>query len=117
MLREGGQDVELVQIQMQKLSQHQIQSVELLQMSTMELEGYLRELAQENPVIELEDSHLEERHHWEDELLSRLNWLEENDRQNRYYQHMDEEELDPLTRVGTAGGLEETLFRFLSRQL
>ena len=105
------------QSQQQKISQHQIQSVELLQMSTMELEGYLRELAQENPVIELEDSHLEERHPWEDELLSRLNWLEENDQQNRYYQHMDEEELDPLTRVGTAGGLEETLFRFLSRRL
>ena len=105
------------QSQQQKLSQQQIQSVELLQMSAPELEVYLRELAQENPVVELEEARPEGEGPREAELLGRLSWLEDNDRQNRYYQHMDEEELDPLARVGTAGGLEETLFRFLSRQL
>ena len=105
------------QSQQQKLSQQQIQSVELLQMSAPELESFLRELAQENPVVELEEASPERERPREDELLGRLNWLEDNDRQNRYFQHVDEEELDPLARVGTTGGLEETLFRFLSRQL
>ena len=110
-------DIVQVPSQQQTLSQQQIQSVELLQMSTLELEGYLRELAQENPVVELDEARPEGEAPREDELLGRLRWLEDNDRQNLYYQRVDEEELDPLARVGTAGGLEETLFRFLSRQL
>ena len=109
--------MELIQSQVQKLGQQQIQSVELLQMSTLELEHYLRELAQENPMVEMEETEPDEGHQAEDELLGRLNWLEDNDRQNRYYQHVDEEELDPLARASTWGGFEETLFRFLSRQL
>ena len=109
--------MELLQRQIQHLSQQQLQSVELLQMSAPELEEYLRNLAQENPVVELEDSRPEPEHPQDDELLRRLRWLEDNDRQNRYYQHMGEEELDPLARIGTEGGLEETLFRFISRQL
>ena len=110
-------DIVQVPSQQQTLSQQQIQSVELLQMSTLELEGYLRELAQENPVVELDEARPEGEAPREDELLGRLRWLEDNDRQNLYYQRVDEEELDPLARVGIAGGLEETLFRFLSRQL
>ena len=109
--------MELMQTQVQKLSQRQIQRVELLQMSALELESCLRELAQENPVVELEEETPEGERHQEDELLSRLNWLEDNDRQNSYYQRVDAEELEPLARVGTWGGLEETLYRFLSRQL
>ena len=113
--------MELIQQQnqslQQRLCQQQIQSVELLQMSTLELDAYLQELSQENPMMEPDESRLEGTHAQEDELLGLLKWLEDNDRQNRYYQHMDEDELDPLARVGTAGGLEETLFRFLSRQL
>ena len=110
--------MELLQSQVQRLSQQQLHSVELLQMSALELEGYLRELAQDNPVVELEDSRPEQPDRpQDDELLRRLRWLEDNDRQNHYYQHVGEEELDPLARVGTEGGLEESLFRFLSRQL
>lgn len=109
--------MELLQNQVQRLNQQQLQSVELLQMSALELEGYLRELAQENPVIELEDSRPEPERPQDEELLRRLRWLEDNDQQNRYLQHVDAEELDPLARVGTEGGLEESLFRFLSRQL
>ena len=53
----------------------------------------------------------------EDELLQYLQWLEDNDHQNFYCHQLSEEELDPLSRVGTDGGLEETLFRFLSRNI
>ena len=109
--------MELIQSQVQRLNQQQIQSVELLQMSTLELEAYLRDLAQENPVVELDDTRGESDRPQDEELLRRLNWLEDNDQQNRYYQHMWEEELDPLARVSTEGGLEESMFRFLSRQL
>lgn len=105
------------QSQQQQLNQQQIQSLELLQMSAQELEEYLQELTQENPVVELETGRQEGDDAREDELFDRLSWLEDNDQQNRYYQHVDKEELDPLARAGTSGGLEETLFRFLSRQL
>lgn len=109
--------MELLQSQVQHLSQQQLQSVELLQMSAAELEEYLHNLAQENPVVELDDSRPEPERPQDDELLRRLKWLDDNDRQNRYYQHVGEEELEPLARIGTEGGLEETLFRFISRQL
>ena len=110
--------MELIQSQVQRLSQQQLQGVELLQMSAQELESYLRELSQENPVVELE-AHFApaQESPREEDLLRRLRWLEDNDRQNHYYQHIDEEELDPLVRVSGTGGLEETLVRFISRQL
>ena len=41
--------------QKQVLSQHMVQSMEILQMSAQELEGYIEKLALENPVIELAD--------------------------------------------------------------
>lgn len=107
--------VELLQTQSQQLNYQQIQGLRLLQMGSPELEQYLRELAQENPMVDLEPeaSAREE----DDGLLGYLRWMEDNDHQNLYYAQMSEEELDPLSRVGTEGGLEETLFRFLSRQL
>ena len=107
--------MELMQIQSQQLSYQQIQGLKLLQMSSWELEQYLRELSQENPLVDLEPEtpSVEEK----DELLHYLQWLEDNDYQNLYCQQVNEDELDPLSRVGTEGGLEETLFRFLSRQL
>lgn len=110
--------MELIQSQVQRLSQQQLQSAELLQMSTLELEAYLRDLAQENPLVDLEEPlQPEPERPDEDDLLRRLRWLEDNDRQNHYYQRIEDEDLDPLARVGHAGGLEETLQRFISRQL
>lgn len=103
--------------QIQYLSQRQLQSVELLQMSTIDLEAYLQELALNNPLVEPEESLPGPDSGREDDLLRQLRWLEDNDRQNRFYSHAEEDELDPLAQVGTEGGLEETLFRFLSRQI
>ena len=109
--------MELQQTQTQKLSQRQLYSVELLRLSTLELEAYVRELAQENPLVELEDAAVPPQAEDRGELLGRLRWLEDNDRQNWFYQQFTDEELDPLARIGTSGGLEETLVSFLSRQL
>lgn len=109
--------MELQQAQTQSLSQRQLYSVELLRLSTLELDAYVRELAQENPVIEVEDPAPAPQTEGPDDLLGRLRWLEDNDSQNWFYQRLSDDELDPLARIGTGGGLEETLVSFLSRQL
>ena len=68
--------MELMQVQSQQLSYQQIQGLKLLQMSSWELEQYLRELSQENPLVDLEPEtpSVEEK----DELLHYLQWLEDN---------------------------------------
>ena len=96
--------MELIQKQVQALNQQLLQSLELLQMSTMELEEYLRDLAQENPMVELNEDFSEMEQSRDNRLLDRLNWLEDNDQQNYYYQRVEEEEFDPLARVGHEGG-------------
>lgn len=103
--------------QTQKLSQRQLYSVELLRLGALELDAYMRELAQENPVIELDEPAPAPQAQVPEELLDRLRWLEDNDSQNWFYQHLSDDDLDPLARVGSGGGLEETLVSFLSRQL
>lgn len=101
----------------QKTDQRQLYGEELLRLSALELESYIRELAQENPLVELEEISYAPHAEDGDDHLGRLRWLEDNDRQNWFYQQFTDEELDPLARVGTGGGLEETLVSFLSRQL
>lgn len=109
--------MELSLKQKQQLSQQQMQSIEILQLSTLELEQYLQKLAEENPVIDLEPQKEPERSPESDSVFRRLEWLEDNDYQNRYYQSVERDNLDPFYQVGTAGGLEETLSSFLRRQL
>ena len=61
--------MELLQTQAQKLNFQQIQGLRLLQMSAPELEQYLRELAQENPMVDLEPD--SSAHEEDDGLLSK----------------------------------------------
>ncbi|HIR31924.1 MAG TPA: RNA polymerase factor sigma-54 [Candidatus Faecousia faecavium] len=105
----------LKQEQVQKLNQSQILRSTLLQMSTVELDAYLTDLAQSNPVVELEEGFSD--FSPDNKLLQKLRWLEENDYQNRFYRPAEEEFADPLDRASTSGGLEETLLRFLLRQI
>jgi RNA polymerase sigma-54 factor len=109
--------MELRQEQVQRLSQQQLQSVQLLQMSAVELTNYLQTLSQENPVVDLNEGTAPPTRGEEDGLICRLRWLRDNDRQNQYYQAGDAEQLDPLDRQGSADDLEETLPQFLDRQL
>ena len=46
--------MELSQVQTQQLNHQQLMGLKVLQMGTMELEQYLRELTQENPLVDLE---------------------------------------------------------------
>lgn len=108
--------MELLQTQTQQIDQYQIQRLEVLQMSALELQDYLQELSQENPVVDLNDS-LSAEPNREDERFQHLWWLADSDRQNRYYQGLWDYEDDPIARIGVGDGLEETLPQFIGRQL
>lgn len=99
--------LEMTQKQELKLTPQMLQSMELLQMSAQELEAYLQELVQENPAAELSEP--EERQDEGEELWRRMQSLADQDNQNRQYVAAEREELDPLARIGTDGGLEEGL--------
>ena len=66
--------MELVQRQTQQLTQQTLQSLALLQMSTVELEAYVQELAQENPIIDLEPPRSEQEAPRDQELFRRVKW-------------------------------------------
>lgn len=71
--------------QKQILSQHMVQSMEILQMSAQELEGYIEKLALENPVIELPDSYSPQPDTKQVDLQRKMDWLESTDLQNKVY--------------------------------
>lgn len=99
------------------LSPHMMQSMEILQMSTTELEGYLQQLALENPVMELKipDKTSEAS---SEEFGKLLQWLDNNDRQNAFYHFSDiDDAYDPLFNASTDGGLEIDLYTHLKNQL
>ena len=89
-------NLELSLKQTLKLSPQMLQSMEILQMSTLELGEFIQE---------------------SEELWRRLQSLADLDHQNRQYVTADRDELDPLARVGTDGGLADTLLLHLTRQL
>lgn len=108
--------MELQQSQKLQLNQRQLQGLLILQMSSLELEQYLSELSLENPVIELESNTMSVDSS-DEEFIQKLHWLEENDQQNMFFFQNDKEEIDSLTMYQTDGGLTETLYRSLTRQL
>lgn len=97
------------------LSQKMIQSAEILQMSSQELENYLKELAVENPVIDIEEDYmLTDR---EKDIERKIEWLESSDEQNRVYysgDYSDEDNKDPWNFSTNEG---EDLVEYLMSQL
>lgn len=91
--------IELKAVQSQKVSQGLIQQVSILQMNSPELANYIEELALENPMVEIEETHDIDR---EKEKLDQLAWLAEFDEQNRmYYQReMDDSEQGDIFNIG-----------------
>lgn len=77
--------------QKQILSQRMRRSVEILQMNTLALSEYIREVAEENPLLDWSEERplLPE----DEKLLQKLEWLQESDEQNRgfYQTEMDNE--------------------------
>lgn len=100
------------------MSTQQIQSVEILQMSSQELELFVQDFSQENPFVDIEENKennpVQNR---ENDLLGKMRWLEESDYQNLYYHTVSEEEMNPLLTVGSSGGFDDTLVNFVKVQL
>lgn len=87
-------EISLQNEQKQIISQKMLQSVQVLQMTAMQLDSYLTEQSMENPVLELtvkEPEHTE--HHLE---LEKYQWICSHDEQNRYlYQKIENEDEFP----------------------
>lgn len=87
-------EISLQNEQKQIISQKMLQSVQVLQMTAMQLDSYLTEQSMENPVLELtvkEPEHTE--HHRE---LEKYQWICSHDEQNRYlYQKIENEDEFP----------------------
>lgn len=69
--------------QQMKLSQQMIQSSQILQMGALELSAYIKEMALENPVMDLEEKFSENKD--KANLEEKLKWLQQSDEQNRVY--------------------------------
>lgn len=78
--------------QTQTLSPQTIQRLEMLQMNTLELIDYVRELSMENPVFEVEMPEIPVTPREREQ--GRMEWLASNDRQNRWYNRQDNESND-----------------------
>ena len=108
-------DLKISLEQKQVLSQRMIQSVEILQMNVQELDGFLKDLSLENPLVELEEA--KEAPAPKSELQRKLEWLEAADEQNRVYygQEYEEEEERDEWNLPTEYG--ESLPQFVLSQL
>ena len=102
------------QKQKQILSQNMIQSVEILQMGAQELSEYIREMALENPVMEIQESHVE--NDFQNRIQKQV-WLANHDEQNRAYLRYDQmdDEKEPMDNLGS--DMAESLVEFLYQQL
>lgn len=96
--------------QTQKLSPQMIQSMNILQMGTVELQEYVEKTLMENPVLELES---EKKRDDRPQLVNKVEWLMANDRQNRWYHREDARDLIDLV----ADTAEESLYDHLRGQI
>lgn len=101
--------------QKQRLSQNMIQSAEILQMSSQELNIYIRELAMENPLVDLEELDNQGNREQTDR---KLEWLDQIDENNRVYskQERNDEDKDNLWNF-IGDSMEDDLSRYLLSQL
>ncbi len=106
----------------QQLNLAQIQSLQLLQMSSLELDEFLNEVYQDNPLIEVPDSSSATETDTEKKLseyLAHQRWMDEYDRQNCQISIDSDYEpnVNPIDLIGNDGGLEMTLDQFLYDQI
>ena len=97
---------ELNLTQTQKLSEKMLQSLQILQMNTQELEEYLKEKELENPLIELEENSSDSEE--KNDFQEKLEWLAKSDEQNRiYYQDEQNEQREEREFLEKERGLPE----------
>ncbi len=103
--------------QKQVLSQHMVQSMEILQMNAQELESYIEKLALENPVIELPDSVSIQPDSRADDLQRKLDWLESTDLQNKVYYQQERSAENMQNNWHDSRSSEENLSDYLLAQI
>jgi len=72
------------------LSQRMVLSAKILQMSSIELNDYIKELSESNPIIEYTEKEAEQNKF--DTLRKKLEWIDAVDEQNRYYYSEDRDD-------------------------
>ena len=108
-------ELQLAAEQKQNLSQRMIQSANILQMSTQELEEYIKQQELENPLIELEEVPSETRA--SSDIMRRLEWLNEADERNRVYYRDEYEEEESRESWNISSGEGDTLAEYVLAQL
>lgn len=100
------------------LSQRMVLSAKILQMSSLELNDYLKELSESNPIIEYTEKETEQDKF--DTLRKKLEWLDAGDEQNRYYYKEDREDAASNDnwnfRINDRSTLEEYLLSQINTQ-
>lgn len=94
------------------ISPQLIQNLEILQMGSQQLLEYIRQLAEENPTIDLNEAYSEQNEL--DQFRLKLMWLRQMDVQNKVYYKNDSDYTDPLS---TVSDNDETLSDYLMTQL
>ena len=110
-------DIRLSVTQNQILSQKMIQSMEILQMSSQELNEYIKEVALENPVVDIEDAY--ETPDRAGDLVKKLEWLDSIDERNRIYyrQEYSSEDSDDKRLRDYSENIGEELSKYVMDQL
>lgn len=103
--------------QKQILSQHMVQSMEILQMSTQELEAYIENLAVENPMIEFTASNPMQEDRRQMKMQQQLEWLQASDPQNKTYYQQEHAEQSMQENWQYHHEYSETLSDYLLSQL
>ena len=107
------------------MSQKMIQSTEILQMGSLELENYIKDLSMENPVVDLEDgydgaskdeSETRETTEIQEDVVKKLEWLNSSDEQNRVYYSQDYD-VSEIEQWNFSVDEDEDLTHFIMSQL
>ena len=109
-------DIRLTVTQTQDLSQKMIQSMEILQMSCQELNEYIKEVALENPVVDIEEGY--EVTDKASDLVKKLEWLDSIDERHRiYYRQEYGEDSEDKRLMDYSENIGEELSEYLLHQL
>ncbi|MGN1157145.1 MAG: hypothetical protein ACI4TK_13285, partial [Agathobacter sp.] len=109
--------LELDLSQKQILSQHMIQSMEMLQMSALELDAYLENMALENPLMDVQEIYEEDNFFKQQKVCRKQEWMESTDYQNHSYYQWEKDADDMEKNWHDRRDMEEELGEYLLSQI
>jgi len=110
--------MELVNQLEQNLSQHQLQSLSLLQLNEAELEQFVYAQVLDNPVMDVENiPAFSDGDRKQQEWSEQLKWLQGHEDQSQYHFHAADARPNLIEYAHTQGGFEETLEKHLNTQI